>query len=40
MQDPQIFLENLLSARQACELFFSVINKVSHELQRLGVPPA
>lgn len=40
MQDAEIFLESLLSARQACELFFNVIDKISSELQRLGVPPA
>ena len=40
MQDAEIFLESLLSARQACELLFDVIDKVSSELQRLGVPPA
>jgi len=39
MQDAEIFLESLLAAREACELFFDVIDKVSSELQRLGVPP-
>jgi hypothetical protein len=40
MQDPEIFLQSLQSARQACELFFALIDAVSGELQRLGVPPA
>ena len=37
MQDAQVFLESLFEARQACELFFSTVDKVSQELKRLGV---
>ncbi|MDZ4188489.1 MAG: hypothetical protein U1D25_10330 [Hydrogenophaga sp.] len=40
MQDAEIFLESLLAAREACALFFTVIDKVSSELRRLDVPPA
>lgn len=40
MQDPEIFLQSLLAAQQACGLFFGLIDAVSGELQRLGVPPA
>lgn len=38
MQDPEIFLQSLLSARDASGLFFGVIEAVTQELQRLGVP--
>jgi hypothetical protein len=39
MQDAQIFLGSLLAAREACGLFFELIDKISNELQRRGVPP-
>jgi hypothetical protein len=35
-----MFLESLLAAREACELFFKVIDEVAKELRRLGVPQA
>jgi uncharacterized protein YutE (UPF0331/DUF86 family) len=38
MQDAQIFLGSLLAAREACGLFFELIDKISNELQRRGVP--
>jgi hypothetical protein len=38
MQDVQIFLGSLLAAREACGLFFELIDKISNELQRRGVP--
>ncbi len=34
---PQVFLDSLLSARSACELFFSVIDQVDAQLARLGI---
>jgi len=37
MHDAQVFLESLLEARKACELFFDTVDKVSQELERLGV---
>ena len=37
MHDPQVFLDSLLSARSACELFFSVIDQVDAQLARLGI---
>ena len=37
MHDPQAFLDSLLSARSACELFFSVIDQVDAQLARLGI---
>ena len=38
MHDPQVFLESLQEADKACELFFDTIDRVSGELNRLGVP--
>lgn len=38
MHDPQVFLESLVLAHQACGLLFEVIDKVSQELERLRVP--
>ena len=37
MHDPQAFLDSLLSARSACELFFSGIDQVDAQLARLGI---
>jgi uncharacterized protein YutE (UPF0331/DUF86 family) len=37
MHDPQVFLDSLLSARSACELFFSTIDHVDAQLARLGI---
>jgi uncharacterized protein with PhoU and TrkA domain len=37
MYDAQIFLESLFAAEQACNMFFSVIEKAEAELNRLGV---
>ncbi len=39
MQDAQTFLDSLLAARQACDLFFEVIENVQAEFSRLGLPP-
>jgi hypothetical protein len=38
MNNPQIFLESLFAAQQACHIFFAVIDKAEEELDRLGVP--
>lgn len=38
MHDAQVFLESLMEANKACELFFSTIDAVVGELHRLGVP--
>ena len=35
MFDAQVFLDNLLEARDACELFFQTVNAVAHEVDRL-----
>jgi len=40
MHDPQVFLESLLLADQTCGLFFDLLDRVSQELERLGVPQA
>ena len=40
LQDAEMFLESLLAAKGACGLFFELIDKISSELQRLGVPPS
>lgn len=37
MHDPQVFLDSLLVARSACELFFSVIDQVDAQLALLGI---
>ena len=37
MYDALVFLESLLSAQQACYLFFSVIEKTELEINHLGV---
>jgi len=37
MHDAQIFLDSLLAAQQACELFFQVIENVQAETVRLGL---
>ena len=37
MHDAQVFLDSLLEAREACEMFFSTIDQVVRELERLGV---
>ena len=37
MNDAQAFLENLLAAKPACEMFFNTIESVALELRRLGV---
>ncbi|MDD5579617.1 MAG: hypothetical protein PHY16_10095 [Methylobacter sp.] len=37
MHDAQTFLESLLAAQQACNMFFDVIEKVETELNHLGV---
>lgn len=37
MHDAQTFLESLLAARQACEVFFDVIENVQAEIVRLGL---
>lgn len=38
MHDAQTFLDNLLAAQDACELFFQVIRNVQAECMRLGLP--
>ena len=35
MFDAQVFLDNLLEARSACELFFQTVNTVANEFDRL-----
>lgn len=40
MHDSQVFLESLMLAQQSCDLFFEVTDRVSRELDRLGVPLA
>lgn len=37
MHDPQVFLENLLAANPACEMFFNTIELVALDLRRLGI---
>ena len=37
MHDPQVFLDSLLSARLACELFFSTIDRVDAQISGLGI---
>ncbi|MEI7786593.1 MAG: hypothetical protein WCK08_19560, partial [Betaproteobacteria bacterium] len=37
MHDLQVFLDSLLSARSACELFFSTIDHVDAQIARLGI---
>ena len=37
MHDAQIFLDNLLAANPACEIFFNTIDLMAHELRRMGV---
>lgn len=37
MHDAQIFLENLLAAKPACEMFFNTIERVAKDLHRLGL---
>lgn len=37
MHDAQIFLESLLAALQACEMFFKTIEAIQAETQRLGL---
>jgi len=37
MHDAHIFLENLLAANPACDLFFITIERMSKELRRLAV---
>ena len=37
MNDAQAFLENLLAAKPACEMFFHTIESVALDLRRLGV---
>nr|WP_315230248.1 hypothetical protein [uncultured Limnohabitans sp.] len=37
MHDAHIFLENLLAANPACELFFNTIELMDKELRRLGL---
>ncbi len=37
LQDAQIFLESLLAARDACEMFFAVIENTHAEIVRLGL---
>lgn len=38
MQDPQIFLESLHAAHEACKILFAVVNNVASALDELGVP--
>ena len=38
MEDAEAFLDSLLAAKEACALFFNVIERVSNELQRRQVP--
>jgi uncharacterized protein YutE (UPF0331/DUF86 family) len=40
MQDAEVFLGSLMQARQACALFFDVIDRVGAALERRGVPVA
>ena len=40
MQDAEMFLESLLAAQEACGLFFELLDRISRELQRRGVPPS
>jgi hypothetical protein len=37
MHDAHIFLENLLAANPACEMFFNTIELVAKDLRRLGL---
>lgn len=37
MHDAQVFLENLLAAKPACDMFFNTIDQVALELRRLGL---
>ena len=37
MHDAQIFLENLLAANPACEMFYNTTERVALDLRRLGV---
>lgn len=37
MHDAQIFLDNLLAANPACEMFFNTIDLTAHELRSMGV---
>jgi uncharacterized protein YutE (UPF0331/DUF86 family) len=37
MYDAQVFLESLLAAQSACELFFGTIEQVDAQLVRLGI---
>jgi hypothetical protein len=37
MHDPQAFLDSLSSARSACELFFSTIDRVDAQIGGLGI---
>ncbi len=37
MHDAQIFLENLLAAKPACEIFFDTLELVAQDLRRLGL---
>lgn len=38
MLDAQTFLESLLAAQKACEMFFQVLHNVQAECMRLGLP--
>jgi hypothetical protein len=37
MLDAQIFFESLQASNEACTLFFKTLERIAHELQRLGV---
>ena len=38
MQDPQIFLESLHAAHEACKMLFDTVSNVASALDELGVP--
>jgi hypothetical protein len=37
MNDPVVFLESLLAAKDACDMFFALVAQVEAEIARLGV---
>jgi hypothetical protein len=37
MHDAQLFLENLLAAAPACDMFFKTLEQVTQDLRRLGL---
>lgn len=37
VHDAQVFLDSLLAAHAACELFFSTVEQVAAQLERRGI---